>query len=153
MTANIDYHVEGPDKKFYSVPYQLVRQRLDLRASATAIEVFKSGRRVAFHGREYGGRRYITDPAHMPASHRAHAEWTPSKLIEWGRSVFKRDGHLRRAALGVKTPPRAHVPGLPGPAAPGPPIREGAPLVGLRPGAVDRLDQLLVGQVHLGRGP
>ena len=75
VTASIDYHVEGPDKRFYSVPYQLVRQRLELRASATTIEVFKSGRRVASHVREYGRRRYVTDPAHMPASHRAHAEW------------------------------------------------------------------------------
>jgi transposase len=116
VTANIDYHVEGPDKKFYSVPYQLVRQRLDLRASATAIEVFKGGRRVASHGREYGGRRYITERAHMPASHRAHAEWTPSKLIEWGRSVSKETGtfverllesrphpeHAYRACLGLR---------------------------------------------------
>ena len=29
----------------------------------------------------------MTDRAHMPASHRAHLEWTPSRLVEWGRSV------------------------------------------------------------------
>jgi transposase len=86
VTANIDYHVEY-DRRFYSVPYQLVRQRLDLRATAATIEVFKSGRRVASHMRCYDRRRYVTDPAHMPASHRAHAEWTPSKLISWGRSI------------------------------------------------------------------
>jgi transposase len=117
VTASIDYHVEGPDKKFYSVPYQLVRQRLELRASATTIEVFKSGRRVASHVREYGRRRYVTDPAHMPASHRAHAEWTPSRLIEWGRSVSHDTGtfvealleskphpeHAYRACLGLKS--------------------------------------------------
>lgn len=116
VTANIDYHVEGPDKKFYSVPYQLCRQRLDLRATASTIEVFKGQRRVASHVREYGRRRYVTDPAHMPASHRAHAEWTPSKLIEWGRSVSKDTGtfverllesrphpeHAYRACLGLR---------------------------------------------------
>ena len=122
VTANIDYHVEGPDKKFYSVPYQLVRQRLELRASATTIEVFKGGRRVASHVREYGRRRYITDPAHMPASHRAHAEWTPSKLIEWGKSVSEETGtfverllesrshpeHAYRACLGLRRLARRH---------------------------------------------
>jgi transposase len=116
VTASIDYHVEC-DRRFYSVPYQLVRQRLDLRATATTVEVFTSGRRVASHVREYGSRRYITDPAHMPASHRAHAEWTPSKLIAWGRSISTETGtfveqllesrphpeHAYRACLGLKS--------------------------------------------------
>jgi transposase len=87
VTANIDYHVEGPDRRFYSVPYRLVRQRLELRATRTTIEVYKAGKRVASHVREYGRRRYVTDPAHMPASHRAHAEWTPSRLIRWAATV------------------------------------------------------------------
>jgi transposase len=86
VTVNIDYHVEF-DCRFYSVPYQLVRQRLDLRATTTTVEVFRAGRRVASHAREYGRRRFVTDPAHMPASHRAHLQWTPSRLIEWARSV------------------------------------------------------------------
>ena len=116
VTVSIDYHVSGPDKKFYSVPYQLVREKLDLRASATTIEVFKGTRRVASHVREHGRRRYITDPAHMPASHREHAEWTPSRLISWGTSVSASTGtfverllesrphpeHAYRACLGLK---------------------------------------------------
>ncbi|HZD66105.1 MAG TPA: IS21 family transposase, partial [Acidimicrobiales bacterium] len=53
VTANIDYHCEY-DRHFYSVPYRLARQRLDLRASATTVEVYKAGRRVASHPREHG---------------------------------------------------------------------------------------------------
>jgi len=30
---------------------------------------------------------YSTHPEHRPASHRAHVEWTPSRLIDWGRSI------------------------------------------------------------------
>lgn len=86
VTVNIDYHVEF-DHRFYSVPYQLVRQRLDLRATQGTIEVFRATRRVASHARQHGARRYVTDPAHMPASHRAHAEWTPSRLIAWAGTV------------------------------------------------------------------
>lgn len=86
VTANIDYHVAF-DGRFYSVPYQLVRQRLDLRATTATIEVLRAGRRVASHAREHGRRRFVTDPAHMPASHRAHLEWTPSRLIDWARTV------------------------------------------------------------------
>lgn len=86
VTVNIDYHVEW-DHRYYSVPYRLVRQRLDLRATATTVEVLKGSKRVASHAREYGRRRYVTDAAHMPASHRAHAEWTPSRLIDWAATV------------------------------------------------------------------
>jgi transposase len=86
VTVNIDYHVEF-DRRFYSVPYQLVRQRLDLRATASTVEVLNGGRRVASHAREHGRQRYVTDPAHMPASHRAHLEWTPSRLVSWASTV------------------------------------------------------------------
>ncbi len=85
-TANIDYHVEF-DHRFYSVPYRLVRQKVEVWATATTIEIYHRHRRVASHVREYGRRRYITDPAHRPASHRAHLEWTPSRLIKWAGTI------------------------------------------------------------------
>jgi len=85
-TVNIDYHIEY-DRRFYSVPFTLVRQQLDVRATAATVEVFRAGKRVASHAREHGRRRYVTDPAHMPASHRAHLEWTPSRLVDWASTV------------------------------------------------------------------
>jgi transposase len=81
-TVNIDYHV-GFDHRFYSVPFRLVRHKVEVRATRSTVEVFCAGRRVAAHGREWGRRRYVTDPAHMPPSHRAHAEWSPSRLVAW----------------------------------------------------------------------
>jgi hypothetical protein len=99
VTANIDYHVEGPERRYYSVPYRLVRQRLDLRATATTVEVLQGGRRVASHVREHGRRRYVTDPDHMPASHRAHAEWTPSRLIAWAATISPDAATLARKLL------------------------------------------------------
>lgn len=104
VTVNIDYHVEF-DHRFYSVPYRLVRQRLDLRATQTTIEVFRGGNRVASHPREHGRRRYVTDHAHMPASHRAHAEWTPSRLIAWARSVNPATGELVEQLLTTRPHP------------------------------------------------
>jgi len=84
--VNIDYHVEL-DGHYYSVPYQLVREAVEIRATARVVEIFRKGRRVASHVREYGRKRFLTKPEHMPASHRAHLEWTPSKLVAWGASV------------------------------------------------------------------
>jgi hypothetical protein len=104
VTANIDYHVEF-DRHFYSVPHRLVRQRLEVRATATTIEVLHRHQRVASHAREYGRRRYITDPAHMPASHRAHLEWTPSRLIRWAATVGPAAAEVTRRILETRPHP------------------------------------------------
>ncbi len=104
VTVNIDYHVEF-DHHFYSVPYKLVRQRLDLRATQTTIEVLRGGTRVASHARERGRRRYITDPAHMPAAHRAHAEWTPSRMIAWATKVDPAAGQVVEQILTTRAHP------------------------------------------------
>jgi transposase len=104
VTVNIDYHVAFDDR-FYSVPYQLVRQRLDLRATQGTVEMFRGARRVASHAREHGRRRYVTDPAHMPASHRAHAEWAPSRLITWAGSVSPATATLVERILATRAHP------------------------------------------------
>jgi transposase len=104
VTVNIDYHVEY-DHKYYSVPYTLVHQKLELRATKATVEVYKAGRRVASHAREYGRRRYITDPAHMPPSHRAHLEWAPSRLIEWARTVSPHAAELAEKILASRPHP------------------------------------------------
>ena len=85
-TVHIDYHVEA-DHRFYSVPHRYVRQKVEVWITAETVAVYHGHRRVASHVREYGKRRYITDPAHMPASHRAHLEWTPQRLIKWAGTV------------------------------------------------------------------
>lgn len=104
VTVNIDYHVEL-EGRYYSVPYQLVRQRLELRATPTTVEVLKGGKRVASHAREHGRRRFVTDPAHMPASHRAHLEWTPSRLIEWAGTISGPTATLAERILATQAHP------------------------------------------------
>jgi transposase len=103
-TVNIDYHVEL-DHRFYSVPYQLVGQQLDVRATQRTVEVLRGGKRVASHAREWGRRRFITDPAHMPASHRAHAEWTPSRLIAWAATISPAAASLVEQLLAARPHP------------------------------------------------
>ena len=84
---------------------RLVHQKLELRATKATVEVYKAGRRVASHAREYGRRRYITDPAHMPPSHRAHLEWTPSRLVEWARTVSPHAAALAEKMLASRPHP------------------------------------------------
>ncbi len=83
--VNIDYHI-AVDKHFYSVPYQLVGAQLDVRLSATTIEVLHQNRRVATHIRSYVQGDFTTDPTHRPKSHQKYLEWTPSRIISWAAS-------------------------------------------------------------------
>ena len=78
--VSIDYHVEY-ERHYYSVPYSLVGERVDVRASARTIEVFVRGRRVASHLSSSAVGRHTTEAAHMPESHRRHLEWTPGRLV------------------------------------------------------------------------
>jgi len=80
--VNIDYHVDFAGHA-YSVPYALRTGRVDVRATATIVEVFHKGRRVASHRRSFQRGGFTTDPAHMPDAHRRYAEWTPSRIIQW----------------------------------------------------------------------
>ncbi len=80
--VNIDYHVEA-DRNLYSVPYSLLHEQVEARLTATTVEVFHRSRRVASHKRLYGRGEASTQPEHMPRSHRAHAEWTPSRILSW----------------------------------------------------------------------
>jgi transposase len=84
--VNIDYHVDAAHH-YYSVPYALIHQRLDIRLSATTVEVFQRGTRIWVHRRSASVGGYTTVPEHMPHAHRAHLEWSPSRLIRWGATV------------------------------------------------------------------
>jgi transposase len=84
--VNIDYHVEF-DGHYYSVPHALVRTTVELRVTATLLECFSSNQRVACHPLSLLRGKHTTTPEHMPASHRAHLEWTPQKLIDWGLRI------------------------------------------------------------------
>jgi transposase len=81
-TVNIDYHVEV-GRHYYSVPYQLVKQRVDVRVTHTTVECFHNGRRVASHRRSDLAGRHTTVTEHMPRAHREYAEWTPERLVRW----------------------------------------------------------------------
>ncbi|WP_341303200.1 IS21 family transposase [Pseudomonas sp. TMP25] len=84
--VNIDYHIEV-DGSFYSVPSALARQSVDVRLSAQTVEVLHGNRRVASHVRLQRRGIYSTQSEHMPASHKAHREWTPQRLLDWGESI------------------------------------------------------------------
>jgi transposase len=86
VKANIDYHVSFDDH-FYSVPYTMVGEKFWCRATHHIVELYHKGKRITGHVRSFVKYGYSTHPEHRPASHRAHLEWTPSRLIDWGKTI------------------------------------------------------------------
>jgi transposase len=84
--VNIDYHVEV-GQHWYSVPYQLTQQEVDIRSTASTVEVFHKGVRVASHVRSALPHRNTTTHAHRPKAHQRHLEWTPSRVVEWSSQI------------------------------------------------------------------
>ena len=75
-----DYHVEV-DSSWYSVPFALIKQEVDVRVSGQTVEIFHRGQRVASHVRTPGRRSHVTVPDHMPSAHRRFSEWTPARML------------------------------------------------------------------------
>ena len=104
--------VEAPR---YSVPHALVGLALEVRITRHTIEILHRGQRVASHAKSSRRGGFTTLSTHMPATHRAHREWTPQRLIHWGQSIglstglavtqlleaYKHPEHGYRACLGL----------------------------------------------------
>ncbi len=103
-TVNIDYHIEV-DGHFYSVPYQLTRQPMEVRMTSTVIEVFFKGKRIAIHERSYKKGGFSSIHEHRPKSHQKYLEWTPSRFISWAEKIGPCTKELIEKVLSGKVHP------------------------------------------------
>jgi transposase len=102
--VNVDYHIERHGH-YYSVPYTLVHEAVDVRASVSTVEIFHHGQRVGAHRRSDARGRHTTDPAHMPKAHQRHLEWTPSRIIGWALTIGPHTSALVEAILADRPHP------------------------------------------------
>jgi transposase len=103
-TVNIDYHIAF-DGNFYSVPYTRVQQVVEVRSTPTTVEIFHKGNRIASHLRGRGRGQAITQNEHRPKSHQAHLEWSPSRMVNWARSIGPNTARLFERILNEKPHP------------------------------------------------
>lgn len=83
---NIDYHFVF-DNAYYSVPYQHVGKKVEIRATNNTVECFYNGQRIAAHikcNKQYG---YSTLQEHMPKAHQEHANFSPKRLQNWAETI------------------------------------------------------------------
>ena len=74
------------DGRQYSVPYVLAKQNIELRLTASLIEVLHAGRRVGSLVRTPGSTP-VVDPDHLSPSQRYFATWQPQIELEWAQTV------------------------------------------------------------------
>jgi len=108
VKVNIDYHVDY-EHHYYSVPHALLRETLDLRATATTIELYRRGERVASHLRAASTQssrgKHTTLTEHMPKSHQKYLEWSPSRIVSWAQTIGEQTGVFVQAILASRVHP------------------------------------------------
>ena len=102
--VNIDYHVEL-DHHFYSCPYTLVHESVDIRSTDTTVEIFHRGIRIGSHRRSYQKGKFTTEANHRPKNHSVKMEWTPERMIGWAASFGPELGELIQQILQSKVHP------------------------------------------------
>jgi transposase len=104
VSVNLDYHVAF-EQNFYSVPYALVRKRVDIFITQTAVQIFHRGERAASHARRDGQNHWTTLGEHMPPAHQAVANRTP----DWVRGQAAKVGVATAAYVERLLTGRDHI--------------------------------------------
>lgn len=85
-TIQPDYLISVGDCK-YSVPYEFIGKKVDIRAAGNTIEVFYQNRRIASHMRKAYADEPIYVPEHMPEKHRRYMEYNAESFLEWSQII------------------------------------------------------------------
>lgn len=105
VKPNIDYHVDLGDHHYYSVPFTLRDEQLKARFSQHTVEIFHNGTRVASHKRSFEVGRHTTIAEHMPKAHQEHLQWSPTRILSWGRSIGPSTAALLEAIMTERNHP------------------------------------------------
>jgi transposase len=93
-----DYHVDVL-RHWYSVPFELIGQEVEVRLTANMVEVYRNGLRVASHLRDDTPYQSTTDPRHRPPNHQAMFDGTRDRLMQWAREVGESTTELMQRLL------------------------------------------------------
>lgn len=86
-TVAFNYHIEV-DERYYSVPFEYIKRKVDVRITRNTVEVFFDGSRICSHIRKHGKRgQYETQEAHMPPNHKKYIEWNGERFKRWAAKI------------------------------------------------------------------
>lgn len=85
--VQLNYHIQV-ERMYYSVPYDYVRESVDIRLTTDLIEVYFKEVRIASHKRLKGEiGQYSTNTDHMPDNHRLYLEHNPENNRKWAETI------------------------------------------------------------------
>ncbi len=86
-TVQYNYHI-SVDRQNYSVPYEYIKQKVEVRLTSHTVEVFFEGNRIASHSRLYGRpNQYSTLETHMPPDHQKYLQWNGERFTRWAQQI------------------------------------------------------------------
>ena len=86
-TVGPNYHI-SVGRMNYSVPFEYIKQKVDVRLTKATVEVFCGGNRICSHPRLYGRfNQYSTIQEHMPPEHQKYVQWNGERFIHWAGKV------------------------------------------------------------------
>jgi len=86
------------ERHYYSVPYRYARQKVDVRFTATTVEIFQDRERIASHPRSLLPGRHTTVAAHLAPAHQEVAGWSAERFLAWAAQIGP---HTERAIAQV----------------------------------------------------
>ena len=87
LTVGSDYLVSDGKNK-YSVPFDLIGEKVDMRLTSNTVEIFFHGTRVASHLRKSVAQREpIVNPDHMTPEHRKYLSYNTEDFMNWAKSI------------------------------------------------------------------
>lgn len=94
-----NYHI-AVERMNYSVPFEYIKQKVDVRLTRATVEVFYSGNRICSHPRLYGRfNQYSPIQEHMPPDHQKYVQWNGERFIRWAGKVGSNTQIVVRAIL------------------------------------------------------
>lgn len=98
-TVQFNYHI-SVEKMQYSVPYEYIKQKVDVRLTRSVVEVFYHNQRICSHKRLYGRPgQYSTIEAHMPEDHQKYLKWDRNRFITWAEKIGPNTGITVKSIL------------------------------------------------------
>lgn len=99
-TVAPNYHITV-DKMYYSVPYEYIKRKVDVRMTRNTVEIFFEGNRICSHRRLHGRpNQYSTNEEHMPEDHQKYIQWNGERFIKWASKMGENTVTVVRAILG-----------------------------------------------------
>lgn len=105
----VHYHVVA-DGREYSVPYALIGKAVNVKITASTVEIFAESQMLAVHVRRpvtLTDDGPVTDSAHMPPNHRAMRLQTAEGIIEHANEIGEAVGAFAEMHLELHSNPRA----------------------------------------------